>query len=392
MRTRQISLETIREAAGTVYDAAVRTPLVRLPTGRRRPRGVPQARNAAADRIVQDPRRLQRRRASWRRRQLADGVWTVSAGNAAQGVALAARQRGRAAAACMVMDTAPETKLRAIERLGATIVKALVRRVLAHGRGAPLRPDARALRPPVRRRRLHQRQRHDRRSRSSKICRTSTRSSRRSAAAGCSPASRVGAARRCGPDATVYAAEPETAAPLSASLAAGRASRFDDWQAVVRRRRRRQVGARRRCGRCCATASTDSIVVSLDDAARGDAAGRRARARDRRRRGGLRGCRRVSPAMAARGHRKVVAVVSGGNIDLARFAQLVGACDAATSGRIRARMGDTVTPNQAAIPERLQRLPELAIDLWWTWNTPRARACSGGSTTRCGGRPRTTRC
>jgi threonine dehydratase len=31
--------------------------------------------------------------------------------------------------------------------------------------------------------------------------------------------------------------------------------------------------------------------------------------------------------MAARGHRKVLAVVSGGNIDLARFAQLVGACE-----------------------------------------------------------------
>ena len=33
MRTRQISLETIREAAGRVYDVVVRTPLVRLPTG-----------------------------------------------------------------------------------------------------------------------------------------------------------------------------------------------------------------------------------------------------------------------------------------------------------------------------------------------------------------------
>jgi threonine dehydratase len=34
----------------------------------------------------------------------------------------------------------------------------------------------------------------------------------------------------------------------------------------------------------------------------------------------------VSPALAGRGHKKIVAVVSGGNIDLARFAQLVGAC------------------------------------------------------------------
>jgi starch phosphorylase len=27
-------------------------------------------------------------------------------------------------------------------------------------------------------------------------------------------------------------------------------------------------------------------------------------------------------------------------------------------------------PNLSAIPERLHRLPELATDLWWTWNTP----------------------
>jgi threonine dehydratase len=30
--------------------------------------------------------------------------------------------------------------------------------------------------------------------------------------------------------------------------------------------------------------------------------------------------------MGAQGHRRVVAVVSGGNIDLTRFASLVGAC------------------------------------------------------------------
>jgi threonine dehydratase len=33
-----------------------------------------------------------------------------------------------------------------------------------------------------------------------------------------------------------------------------------------------------------------------------------------------------SPRIAAAGHRKVVAVVSGGNIDLSRFAALTGAC------------------------------------------------------------------
>ena len=61
--------------------------------------------------------------AGWRRADLAGGVWTVSAGNAAQGVALAARRAG-ADCSVLVMDTAPQTKLNAIERLGATIVKA----------------------------------------------------------------------------------------------------------------------------------------------------------------------------------------------------------------------------------------------------------------------------
>src|SRR6185295_6713960 len=55
--------------------------------------------------------------------QLRDGVWTVSAGNAAQGVAFAARKAGTRCS-LMVMDTAPDTKIRAIERLGASIVRA----------------------------------------------------------------------------------------------------------------------------------------------------------------------------------------------------------------------------------------------------------------------------
>ena len=54
---------------------------------------------------------------------LADGVWTVSAGNAAQGVALAARAAG-VPCSVLVIEGAPCTKLDAIKRLGATIVEA----------------------------------------------------------------------------------------------------------------------------------------------------------------------------------------------------------------------------------------------------------------------------
>ena len=34
----------------------------------------------------------------------------------------------------------------------------------------------------------------------------------------------------------------------------------------------------------------------------------------------------LSPEVRAAGHKRIVVVVSGGNIDLSRFAQLVGAC------------------------------------------------------------------
>jgi len=56
------------------------------------------------------------------REQLADGVYTASAGNMAQGVAYAARLLG-VPATVVVPETAPSAKLCAIERLGAAIVR-----------------------------------------------------------------------------------------------------------------------------------------------------------------------------------------------------------------------------------------------------------------------------
>jgi threonine dehydratase len=69
-----------------------------------------------------------------------------------------------------------------------------------------------------------------------------------------------------------------------------------------------------------------SIVVRLDDAAR---AMKQAAERCRIIMEGAAACAVAaaqSPHIAAAGHRKIVAVVSGGNIDLSRFASLVGAC------------------------------------------------------------------
>ena len=135
------------------------------------------------------------------------------------------------------------------------------------------------------------------------------------------------AIRAASPKTSVYAAEPETAAPLSASFTAGRASYFDGWRASF------VDGAG---GRSVLTTMwpllkdwvDESLIVSLDDAA---AAMRLTADRVHVIAEGAAACAiaaAMSPAMAAKGHKKVVAVVSGGNIDLSRFAQLVGACPA----------------------------------------------------------------
>ena len=120
--TRHISIDTIREAATHVYEAAVRTPLVPLPTAAGQPEVFLKLET------LQPIGSFKIRGAYNAVRQLtpaelAHGVWTVSAGNAAQGVALAAQKVG-ARSSVLVMDTAPQTKLRAIERFGATIVQA----------------------------------------------------------------------------------------------------------------------------------------------------------------------------------------------------------------------------------------------------------------------------
>jgi threonine dehydratase len=318
--TRRISLDTVRDATKTVYRAALRTPLVRLelpgtptagpeiflkletlqPIGSFKIRG---AQNAIA-RLSRD--------------ELANGVWTVSAGNAAQGVALAARLAG-ASCSVMVMDTAPETKLRAIERLGATIVRATYDecwRTVEEHRSDRMRgrfvhpfddddfisgngtigleivedlPDVDAVIAPL-------------------------------GGGGLLSGTAV-VVKALRPDARVYAAEPETAAPLSVSLRAGKASRFDAWQSSF------VDGAG---GRSVLPTMwpllqawvDESIVVTLDDAAR---AMRVVADRVHVIAEGAAACAvaaTLSQNLAAHGHKKVVAVVSGGNIDLVRFAAL----------------------------------------------------------------------
>ena len=110
-----IEIEDIEAARERIAGTVLRTPLVRFderiwlklenlqPTNAYKIRG---ATNAVAK--LSDGER-------------ARGVWTISAGNAGQGVAYAARAFG-VPCAVVAIETAPQTKLDRMRALGATIV------------------------------------------------------------------------------------------------------------------------------------------------------------------------------------------------------------------------------------------------------------------------------
>ena len=314
--TRNISLETVRDAAKNVYRAALRTPLVRVntpgpsqlylkletlqPIGSFKIRG---AYNAVRQLSAAE---------------LAQGIWTVSAGNAAQGVALAARLMG-ARCSVLVMDTAPDAKLGAIARLGAAIVKAPYdecwRTVEDHRSGRmeghfvhPFDdddfisgngtlgleiledlPDVDVVIAPL---------------------------------GGGGLLSGIGCVMRAmRPQVKVYAAEPETAAPFSSSLAAGEPGYFPGWRASFVD----GAGGRsvlKSMWPLLRTYTDGSIVVSLDEARR---AMRLAAERARVIAEGAAACAIAAALRPEAGAGKIVAVVSGGNIDLSKFSELIDA-------------------------------------------------------------------
>lgn len=121
MTTNPIGLDDIRAARERISQSVIRTPLVRLnvdgaaaeiylklenlqPIGSFKLRGAANAMGLA------------------NRDQLAQGVYTCSAGNMAQGVAWSARRLGIPATA-IVPEHAPQTKLAAITRLGGEFIK-----------------------------------------------------------------------------------------------------------------------------------------------------------------------------------------------------------------------------------------------------------------------------
>jgi threonine dehydratase len=245
------------------------------------------------------------------------GVWTISAGNAGQGVAYAARGFG-VPCTVVAIETAPETKVDRMRRLGARIVKApfdacwraMDERVFPGVEGTFVHPfddedfitgnatigpeileDLPGVRTVV------------------------------AAVGGGGLLVGIGSAiRAIAPHVRILGAEPETAAPAAASFAAGAASAFEGWQAsfvdgaggksVFPRMWQRMQGV-----------VDGSIVVSLDETRRA----MRVVAEKARVIAEGAGALPVAAALSGRaGDGPIVAVVSGGNIDLGKFAELIG--------------------------------------------------------------------
>ena len=311
---RTIPWGMVEEARKFVYEAAIRTPLVRLnydgpaeiylkleclqPIGSFKIRG---AYNAV--RVLPD---AERRR----------GVWTVSAGNAAQGVALAARKAGVPCRVLMI-DTAPAAKKEATRRLGAEIVEAsfdecwgaFSTRSHPAMEGAfvhPFEDDAFIA--------------------GNASCGLEILEDLPDVDAvvvafgggglSCGIATVM---RERAPHVKVFAAEPETGAPLARSFAMGSAQSFPEWQASFVD----GCGGKSVLPRMWALAHhllAGGIVATLDECRQ---AMRIVAERNRVIAEGAGACAVAAGLSGKAGTGKVVCVVSGGNIDLKKFAELV---------------------------------------------------------------------
>jgi threonine dehydratase len=246
----------------------------------------------------------------------ARGVWTISAGNAGQGVAYAARQFG-IRATVVAIETAPQTKLDRMRALGATIVPVSYDRawvaaethefegldgtfvhpfdnhdfIAGHGTmGLEILEDA----PDVR----------------TVIC----------AIGGGGLISGVGSAIKAKrPDVRVIGAEPETAAPYALSLKEGRPQKFEDWQASFVDGAGGKSVTERMWQRM-RPVTDGTITVTLDQTAK---AMRLIAEKSRTIAEGAGALALAAALTGEAGEGPIVCVVSGGNIDLDKFAELV---------------------------------------------------------------------
>jgi threonine dehydratase len=313
---RPIVLADIEDARGRIAGTVIRTPLVKIdtnggldiylklenlqPTNAYKIRG---AANAVA-RLSDEER--------------ARGVWTISAGNAGQGVAYAAREFG-VPCSVVAIETAPQTKLERMSALGATIVPVTYEQawvaaeshqfegmdgtfvhpfdnhdfIAGHGTmGLEIVEDLPEVRTVI------------------------------AAIGGGGLITGVGSAvKALRPDTKIIGAEPETASPYAYSLGHGRPQRFPDWQAsFVDGAGGKSVTAR--MWQRMQPIVDGAITVTLEETRQA------MRLMAEKARVIAEGAGALALAAALQDETlegPIVCVVSGGNIDLDKFAELVTA-------------------------------------------------------------------
>jgi threonine dehydratase len=313
---RPISMEEILAARRRIADTIVRTPLVKLDLGagfsdvrlkleNLQPTNSYKLRGAVNALALLSPG------------ERARGVWTISAGNAGQGVAYAARRFG-VPCTVIAIETAPAAKLDRMRALGATLIpvsyatawEALERRSFSGVAGTFVHPfdDHNFIAGHA--------------TMGCEILEDAPDAALLiGAIGGGGLIAGVGTAMKAlKPRVKVWGAEPETASPAAASFAAGSPQEFKAWKASFVD----GAGGRSMFPRMwerLAPLLEGSIVVTLEET--------RAAMRllAEKSRVVAEGAAAVAVAAAIKRNDAsgpVIAVVSGGNVDLSKFCELIG--------------------------------------------------------------------
>jgi threonine dehydratase len=312
---RPITLTDVKEARERIGRTIVRTPLLRLELGTEYPDSRLKLENlqpinayklrGAVNAIAMLPESKRAR-----------GVWTISAGNAGQGVAYAARQAG-VPCSVVAIETAPKAKIDRMRALGAKLIpvpyhvawKALDDRsfpgvegtfvhpfddhnfIAGHGTmGLEILEDAPDTKAVI------------------------------ASIGGGGLITGVGSLLKAlRPEIKIWGVEPETAAPVSLSFAAGSPQEFKEWKSSFVDGAGGQSVFPRMWERMKPVVD-GSLVVSLEETRRA----MRLMAEKARVISEGAGAMPLAAALAGKaGKGPIVCIVSGGNVDLKKFCELI---------------------------------------------------------------------
>jgi len=310
-----ITLAEIKDAQKRIARTIVRTPLIRLELGV----GFPDIRLKLEN--LQPINAYKLRGAANAVAMLTEaerkrGVWTISAGNAGQGVAYAAKQAG-VPCTVVAIETAPASKIERMRALGAKLIlvsyddawKALDERSYPGAEGTFVHPfdDHNFIAGHA--------------TMGLEILEDApdTAAVIASIGGGGLIAGVGSAIKALRPDVKIWGAEPETAAPFARSLVAGSPQVFTDWKASFVDGAGGQSVFPRMWDRMKMVAD-GAIVVSLEETRKA----MRLMAEKARIISEGAGALPLAAALTGKaGNGPIVAIVSGGNVDLKKFCELI---------------------------------------------------------------------